>query len=95
MDSKQAVRVIENAVKSGEFTPAKIVDLNTFVCWTEVTPHGKVWHQWHLEQLTEDQRRLFIGRSLGETFGFCKIIAVFDVWRDEFVTKTVPIRVAS
>lgn len=95
MTPKRAVEVIEKAVESGEFTPTKYADLGTFVCWTENTPQGKIWHQWPLETLPSEQQKLFRGRQVGESFGLFKLVACFDMWQIETAIGPVSVPRAS
>lgn len=82
---------IETFIRQGVFTPTKRVDLDTFLCITELTAHGKAYYQGEFNTMPEQQRAMFYGRTVGESFGNWKLVAVFDVWPEAMVNPNVTI----
>jgi hypothetical protein len=78
---------LENLIKQEILTPAKRVDLETYLCITETTPQGRMYHQCEFDKLPEAHRAVFLGRTVGESFGNYKLIGVFDIWPEAMTVK--------
>lgn len=92
-NSKELLYKLENLISNGILTKASHVDSDTFVCFTEIIPQGKTYHQFIFEQLPSEFQSLFLHRTAGEAIGRFKIVEVFDIWPDHVqASPTKPIR---
>lgn len=88
-DTAKMIEAVQKFIDQGILTPTKVIDLETFVCFTESTPQGSIYHQYPFESMPKDFQDLFLGRRTGEEFGRFKIVATFDVWPLEPVSRRV------
>lgn len=95
-NSKELLSKLENLISLGILTKASHVDSETFVCFTEIMPQGKTYHQFIFEQLPSEFRSLFLHRTTGEAFDRFKIVEVFDIWPDHVqMSPAKPVRRAA
>jgi hypothetical protein len=83
---------LSKMIEEGTLTKADRVDLGTFVCFTQMTPMGIIYHQGNFEALPSAIRMCFLGATPGAIIEPYKICAVFHVWL-KHETKVVPVKV--
>lgn len=79
----EALEALKNCMRDGTLTPGSHVDAETFVCFSEQTATGIVYHQHVFDTLPEPIRNALKHRTRGERIGPVKILAIFDCWSPE------------
>lgn len=83
---------LEILIKQEVLTPTKRVDLDTFICVTELSPQGKMYFQGEFNTLPDMHKAMFFGRNVGDSFGPYKVVGVFDVWPEVMISPALAVR---
>lgn len=82
MQINSMLQELEHYMRNEALTPARHIDVDTFICFTERLPNGMAYHQAAFNDLPAFLQESFRNRAKGERIGQYKIVAAFDIWQN-------------